>query len=154
MVTCFTTDILNDLTAVLDRIMKDGSVKDKYLSALKDAVDQLERDDIQFITSKYAVSIKESDEGGVLIDVFSVLGPLLDTIEYGPENILACDGESVEASPEEKIRKYFKENKIVNNLITSELAHVFFYKGKFLSEEEAQEFKRKEEEKIAIKEDC
>ena len=58
-------------------------------------------------------------------------------------------------SPEEKIRKYFKENKIVNNLITSELAHVFFYKGKkFLSEEEAQEFKRKEEEKIAIKEDC
>ena len=97
MVTCFTTDILNDLTAVLDRIMKDGSVKDKYLSALKDAVDQLERDNIQFITSKYAVSIKESDEGGVLIDVFSVLGPLLDTIEYGPENILACDGESVEA---------------------------------------------------------
>ena len=94
MISLPTPDTLQKLKNVLDRIMKDGQVKNKYVTALQDAIDELNKDGLQLITPKYAVSLQATDTGGVTIDVFDVNGPLLDTIEYDPSDILTTDSEA------------------------------------------------------------
>ena len=98
MISSPTVDILQNLKAVLHKIMKDGHTKNKYIIALDDAIKELIHDEKQFITRTFAVNIKEKEEcTGIIIDIFSVEGPLIDTIEYDSEDILTNDGEAGEA---------------------------------------------------------
>ena len=50
----------------------------------------------EFFTAAFAVNIKEKENAGIIIDIFSVEGPLIDTVEYDSEDILG-DGEAGEA---------------------------------------------------------
>tara|TARA_R100000808_G_C2047439_1_gene84357 strand:+ start:152 stop:349 length:198 start_codon:yes stop_codon:yes gene_type:complete len=46
-------------------------------------------------------------------------------------------------NPGAEIRQYFRRQRKMSKQITSELAHVFFYKGKkFLTKEEAEQYKK------------
>ena len=67
MISIPTPDTLQKLKNVLDRIMKDGDVKNKYVFALQDAIDELSKDGLQLITPKYAVSLQSTDSGGVTL---------------------------------------------------------------------------------------
>jgi hypothetical protein len=97
MISMLTPDTLQKLKNVLDRIMKDGDIKNKYVYALQDAIDELTKEGFQLITQKYAVSLNSTEEGGVVIDIFDSTGPLIDTIEYDPSDILTNDSEAGEA---------------------------------------------------------
>ena len=82
MISSPTPDILQNLKGVLDKVMKNGHTKTKYLSALQDAIDELTQDDVSLVIDNFAVNVSASDNGGVIIDVFSKDGPLIDTLEY------------------------------------------------------------------------
>tara|TARA_Y100000004_G_C8737631_1_gene336949 strand:- start:245 stop:535 length:291 start_codon:yes stop_codon:yes gene_type:complete len=88
MISSTTPDVLNDLNSVLKRIMSDGRIKDKYTNALEDAIDELNLDQIKFSSSLYSVTIQSTETGGIIIDVFSNDGPIIDTIHYDEESII------------------------------------------------------------------
>ena len=98
MISSPTPDILQNLKVVLNKIMKDGHTKQKYITALDDAINEITHSEVEFITAAFAVSVKEKkDSAGIIIDIFSSEGPLIDTIEYDSEDILTHDGEAGEA---------------------------------------------------------
>ncbi len=91
MISSTTPDILQNLKAVLGKIMADGHVKNKYLSALTDVIDEINSSEFVFATDLFALTVKEKEKGGVIIDVFSTQGPLIDSIEYDSDDILTDD---------------------------------------------------------------
>ena len=97
MISSPTPDILQNLKVVLSKIMRDGHTKKKYLSALDDAINEIANVEVHFVTAAFAVSVKEKENSGIIIDIFSVEGPLIDTIEYDSDDILTSDGEAGEA---------------------------------------------------------
>ena len=97
MISSPTPDILQNLKAVLNKIMKDGHTKQKYIVALDDAINEIANTESEFFTAAFAVNIKEKENAGIIIDVFSTEGPLIDTIEYDSEDILGNNGETAEA---------------------------------------------------------
>ena len=97
MISSPTPDILQNLKVVLGKIMKIGHTRNKYVSALDDAIKEITQEQVHLITSAFAVNVKCKENGGIIIDVFSVNGPLIDTIEYDNEDILTSDGEAGEA---------------------------------------------------------
>ena len=97
MISSPTQDILQNLKVVLNKIMRSGHTKDKYINALDDAIKEIAQEDVHFITAAFAVSVKEKENAGIIIDIFSVDGPLIDTIEFDSEDVLTTDGEAGEA---------------------------------------------------------
>jgi len=100
MISSPTPDILQNLKAVLNKIMKNGHVKQKYISALDDAIHEIAeitQQEVHLKTAAFAVSVKEKENAGIIVDIFSIEGPLIDTIEYDNEDILTHDGEAGEA---------------------------------------------------------
>ena len=97
MISSPTPDILQNLKAVLSKIMKPGHVQNKYITALDDAIREIAQEEIHLITSAFAVSVKGKENAGIIIDIFSSDGPLIDTLEYDTEDILTSDGEAGEA---------------------------------------------------------
>ena len=95
MISSPTPDILQNLKVVLGKIMTEGHTKQKYISALDDAINEIVHDDIKLVTAAFAVNVKEKENAGIIIDIFSVDGPLIDTLEYDSEDIL--NGEAGEA---------------------------------------------------------
>ena len=100
MISSPTPDILQNLKAVLGKIMKDGHTRNKYIAALDDVIDQIatfKTDEVRLITPIFAVDVKTKENNGIIIDIFSSDGPLIDTIEYDGDDILTNDGEAGEA---------------------------------------------------------
>ena len=97
MISSPTPDILQNLKSVLTKVMAEGHTKNKYISALDDAIHEIKNEELHLVTGSFAISVKETETGGVTIDIFSVDGPLIDTIEYDSDNILTDDGEAGEA---------------------------------------------------------
>ena len=97
MISSPTPDILQNLKVVLNKIMKNGHTKRKYIAALDDAIDEIVNLDVHLVTAAFAVNVKEKENAGIIIDIFSVDGPLIDTLEYDSEDILTSDGEAGEA---------------------------------------------------------
>ena len=97
MISSPTPDILQNLKAVLSKIMKNGHTRVKYINALDDAIKEIVQENVHFITAAFAVSVKEKENAGIIIDIFSVNGPIIDTIEYDSDDILTNDGEAGEA---------------------------------------------------------
>jgi hypothetical protein len=97
MISSPTPDILQNLKAVLTKIMKPGHIRNKYTSALDDAIREIVNEEVHLITAAFAVSVKGKENNGIIIDIFSAEGPLIDTIEYDSDDILTTDGEAGEA---------------------------------------------------------
>ena len=97
MISSPTPDILQNLKVVLNKIMKNGHTKQKYITALDDAINEIANAENEFFTAAFAVNIKEKENAGIIIDIFSTEGPLIDTIEYDNEDILGSNGEAGEA---------------------------------------------------------
>ena len=92
-----TPETLQQLKVVLGKIMAEGQTKDKFIVALDDAIHELVNDEISLITGYFAVNVTTTDSGGVIVDIFSKDGPLIDTIEYDSKDILTndeCSGEA------------------------------------------------------------
>ena len=97
MISSTTPDILQNLKAVLEKIMNNGHTRNKYISALDDAINEISHEEIKLITQVFAVSVKRKESEGIIVDIFSADGPLIDTLEYDSEDIIAGDGEAGEA---------------------------------------------------------
>ena len=97
MISSPTPDILQNLKAVLGKIMKDGHTRNKYIAALEDAINEISNEEIHLVTPAFAVNVKGKKNAGIIIDIFSTEGPLIDTLEYDSEDILTNDGEAGEA---------------------------------------------------------
>ena len=97
MISSPTPSTLEELKIVLDKLMAEGNTKDKYINALDDAIDELINDQISLITGIFAVNVSSNDKGGIIIDVFSKDGPLIDSIEYDSGDILTSDDQLGEA---------------------------------------------------------
>ena len=91
MISSPTPSTLEELKIVLDKLMAEGHTKDKYINALDDAISELINDQISLITGVFAVNVSSDDKGGIIIDVFSKDGPLIDSIEYDGNDILTSD---------------------------------------------------------------
>ena len=91
MISSPTPSTLEELKIVLDKLMAEGDTKDKYINALHDAIDELINDQISLITGIFAVNVTSNEKGGIIIDVFSKDGPLIDSIEYDSGDILTSD---------------------------------------------------------------
>jgi hypothetical protein len=91
MISSPTPEILEQLKVVLGNLMAEGQTKTKFISALDDAIHELINDEVSLITGHFAVNITATDNGGVIIDIFSKDGPLIDTIEYDSADILTND---------------------------------------------------------------
>lgn len=91
MISSPTPSTLEELKIVLDKLMAEGDTKDKYINALDDAIDELINDQISLITGIFAVNVTSNEKGGIIIDVFSKDGPLIDSIEYDSNDILTSD---------------------------------------------------------------
>ena len=91
MISSPTPSTLEELKIVLDKLMAEGNTKDKYINALDDAIDELINDQISLITGIFAVNVSSNEKGGIIIDVFSKDGPLIDSIEYDSNDILTSD---------------------------------------------------------------
>ena len=91
MISSPTPNTLEELKIVLDKLMAEGDTKDKYINALDDAIDELINDQISLITGIFAVNVSSNEKGGIIIDVFSKDGPLIDSIEYDSGDILTSD---------------------------------------------------------------
>ena len=91
MISSPTPSTLEELKIVLDKLMAEGNTKDKYINALDDAIDELINDQISLITGIFAVNVTSNEKGGIIIDVFSKDGPLIDSIEYDSGDILTSD---------------------------------------------------------------
>ena len=91
MISSPTPSTLEELKIVLDKLMAEGDTKDKYINALDDAIDELINDQISLITGIFAVNVSSNEKGGIIIDVFSKDGPLIDSIEYDSNDILTSD---------------------------------------------------------------
>ena len=77
--------------------MAEGHAKTKFINALDDAIHELINDEISIITGHFAVNVTATDNGGVIVDIFSKDGPLIDTIEFDSADILTNDEYSGEA---------------------------------------------------------
>ena len=97
MISSPTPDILQNLKAVLNKLMRNGHTKDKYITALDDAIHEIANSELHLVTSAFAVDVKAKENSGIIIDIFSTEGPLIDTIEYDSDDILGTDGEAAEA---------------------------------------------------------
>ena len=97
MISSPTPDILQNLKVVLSKIMKEGHTRNKYIAALEDAINEIAHEEVHLVTGIFAVNVKAKDNDGITIDIFSIEGPLIDTIEYDGEDILTNDGEAGEA---------------------------------------------------------
>ena len=97
MISSPTPDILQNLKAVLEKIMRNGHARNKYISALDDAINEISHEEIKLITQFFAVSVKRKENDGIIVDIFSADGPLIDTLEYESQDILTSDGEAGEA---------------------------------------------------------
>ena len=91
MISSPTPSTLEELKIVLDKLMAEGDTKNKYINALDDAIDELINDQISLITGIFAVNVTSNEKGGIIIDVFSKDGPLIDSIEYDSNDILTSD---------------------------------------------------------------
>tara|TARA_R100001594_G_scaffold12940_1_gene28340 strand:- start:1822 stop:2115 length:294 start_codon:yes stop_codon:yes gene_type:complete len=91
MISSPTPSTLEELKIVLDKLMAEGDTKNKYINALDDAIDELINDQISLITGIFAVNVSSNEKGGIIIDVFSKDGPLIDSIEYDSNDILTSD---------------------------------------------------------------
>ena len=91
MISSPTPSTLEELKIVLDKLMAEGDTKDKYINALDDAIEEIINDQISLITGIFAVNVTSNDKGGIIIDVFSKDGPLIDSIEYDSGDILTSD---------------------------------------------------------------
>ena len=92
-----TPETLQQLKVVLGKIMAEGQTKERFINALDDAIHELVNDEISLITGYFAVNVTTTDSGGVIVDIFSKDGPLIDTIEYDSKDILTndeCSGEA------------------------------------------------------------
>ena len=78
MISSPTPSTLEELKIVLDKLMAEGDTKDKYINALDDAIEEIINDQISLITGIFAVNVSSNDKGGIIIDVFSKDGPLID----------------------------------------------------------------------------
>ena len=100
MISSPTPDIHQNLKAVLSKIMKNGHTRNKYMAALDDVINEIasyKNEEVHLSTSVFSVSVKAKEKDGVIIDIFSVEGPLIDSIEYDSSDILTTDGETGEA---------------------------------------------------------
>ena len=97
MIASPTPEILEQLKVVLGKIMAEGHTKTKFINALDDAIIELINDEVSLITGLFAVNITTTEDGGVIVDIFSKDGPLIDTIEYDSSDILTSDEFSGEA---------------------------------------------------------
>ena len=100
MISSPTPDILQNLKAVLSKIMREGHTRNKYISALDDVINEFayhKNDQVHLVTSSFSVNVKAKENHGIIVDIFSSEGPLIDTIEYDSEDILTNDGEAGEA---------------------------------------------------------
>ena len=97
MISSPTPDILQNLKAVLHKLMRNGHTRDKYVNALDDAIHEIANSEVHLVTSAFAVDVKEKENDGIIIDIFSTEGPLIDTIEYDSDDILGIDDEAAEA---------------------------------------------------------
>jgi len=91
MISSPTPSTLEELKIVLDKLMAEGDTKDKYINALDDAIEEIINDQISLITGIFAVNVSSNEKGGIIIDVFSKDGPLIDSIEYDSNDILTSD---------------------------------------------------------------
>ena len=91
MISSPTISTLEELKIVLNKLMAEGFAKTKFIDALEDAIMELSNDDISLITGIFAVNVTSNDKGGIIIDVFSKDGPLIDSIEYDSGDILTSD---------------------------------------------------------------
>ena len=91
MISSPTPSTLEELKIVLDKLMAEGDTKDKYINALDDAIEEIINDQISLITGIFAVNVSSNEKGGIIIDVFSKDGPLIDSIEYDSGDILTSD---------------------------------------------------------------
>lgn len=91
MISSPTNNTLEELRILLDKLMADSDIKDKYINALEDAILELSNDQISLITGLFAVNVTSNGKDGVIIDVFSKDGPLIDSIEYESGDILTTD---------------------------------------------------------------
>jgi hypothetical protein len=91
MISSPTHDTLDELRILLDKLMADSDIKDKYINALEDAIHELSNDQISLITGIFAVNVSNNGKDGIIIDVFSKDGPLIDSIEYESGDILTTD---------------------------------------------------------------
>ena len=91
MISSPTPSTLEELKIVLDKLMAEGDTKDKYINALDDAIEEIINDQISLITGIFAVNVTSNEKGGIIIDVFSKDGPLIDSIEYDSGDILTSD---------------------------------------------------------------
>ena len=97
MISSPTPSTLEELKIVLDKLMAEGDTKDKYINALNDAIEEIINDQISLITGIFAVNVSSNEKGGIIIDVFSKDGPLIDSIEYDSGDILTSDDQLGEA---------------------------------------------------------
>ena len=97
MISSPTPSTLEELKIVLDKLMAEGDTKDKYINALDDAIEEIINDQISLITGIFAVNVSSNEKGGIIIDVFSKDGPLIDSIEYDSGDILTSDDQLGEA---------------------------------------------------------
>lgn len=91
MISSVTPDILQNLKAVLSKIMINGHTKNKYIAALQDAIDEINLEESIYSSPFFDVKIADNEDGGVLIDVFTNEGTLIDTLEYCSENLISDD---------------------------------------------------------------
>ena len=62
MISSPTPDILQNLKVVLNKIMKNGHTKQKYIVALDDAIKEIANTESEFFTAAFAVNIKEKEK--------------------------------------------------------------------------------------------
>ena len=86
MISSPTPDILQNLKAVLNKLMRNGHTKDKYVNALDDAIHEIAHSEIHLVTSAFAVDVKEKENSGIIIDIFSTEGPTIRS-RFRPERL-------------------------------------------------------------------
>tara|TARA_R110002020_G_scaffold152143_2_gene329760 strand:- start:2134 stop:2421 length:288 start_codon:yes stop_codon:yes gene_type:complete len=82
-----TVDILVNLTKVLKNTMGKNEVSKKYINALEVAIGQMTLDVLHVDTEHFSVGV-EANDGGVVINVSTPDGDLIDTFEFSNEGII------------------------------------------------------------------
>ena len=91
MISSVTPDILQNLKAVLNKIMPNGPTKSKYVNALEDAIDNIKDKELVYSTLSFDGRFSTNDTGSLIIDIFTHEGTLVDTLEYCAENLISDD---------------------------------------------------------------
>ena len=82
-----TVDTLVTLVKVLKNTMGQNEVSKKYVDALEVAIGQMTLDVLHVDTEHFSVGV-EANDGGVVINVSTSDGDLIDTFEFSSEGLI------------------------------------------------------------------